>query len=236
MCDENLDNVQEEQTDDASVEEIDVEKADKAFDDVVQDTPTPESPKSDEKKDAPKKQKDFFRSFLEQIELIIVALAAIILLFTFVGRTCRVDGDSMANTLHSNELVITTNLFYKPERNDIIVFHQTGKVYNEPIVKRIIGLPGDTVKIEYFSNEMQVTVTYPDGSTHILNEDYIKYDYPTYSNMTVYVEEGTVFAMGDNRSHSADSRSPAIGLIDQRRILGKVIWRVAPFDSFGKID
>ncbi len=194
--------------------------------------------KSDEKDEtiSNKKNKDFLRGLFEQIELIIVALAAIILIFTFAARTCRVSGESMENTLHHNELVITTNLFYTPERNDIVVFHQTGNIYNEPIVKRIIGLPGDTVKIEYFPHGMQVTVIYPDGSSHILDEDYIKYEYQTYQNMTVKVEEGTVFAMGDNRSHSADSRSPAIGLIDQRRILGKVIWRITPFDSFGKIE
>ncbi len=197
--------------------------------------------KEEEKEDAvltatAKSPKGFFRSLLEQIELVVVALAAIILIFTFVGRTCRVNGESMENTLHHNELVITTNLFYTPERGDIVVFHQTGSVYNEPIVKRIIGLPGDTVKIEYFPNNMQVTVTYPDGTIEVLDEDYMKYEKQTYSNMTVTVKEGTVFAMGDNRSHSADSRSSAIGLIDQRRILGKVVWRVTPFSRFGKIE
>ncbi len=184
------------------------------------------------------KQSDFVKGILEQIELAIIAFSIIVIIvFSFVCRTCRVSGPSMENTLYNNETVISSNLFYTPKHGDIIVFHQTGSEYNEPIVKRIIGLPGDTVSIEYFgSDSMRVTVDYADGTTQVLNETYIKYSGSRYLNSKTYVEEGTVFAMGDNRSNSADSRSSAIGLIDQERILGRVIFRITPFSRFGKVE
>ena len=185
------------------------------------------------------KSKTFFKSFIEQVELFVIIFAAIILIFSFFMRTCRVSGDSMNNTLYDKENVLISNLFYTPDRGDIIVFHQTdadNPNNNEPIVKRVIALAGDTVKVEHFKGSMRVTVTDADGNSTVLEEDYIEYDYPTYSDSVVYVEEGTVFVMGDNRSHSADSRSGRIGLVDTRRILGKVIFRVTPISRFGTVD
>jgi hypothetical protein len=73
---------------------------------------------------------------------------------------------------------------------------------------------------------MLVTITDADGNITLLEEDYIRYDYPSYPNSETYVEEGTVFVMGDNRSHSGDSRSGKIGLVDTRRILGKAVFQL----------
>ncbi len=181
----------------------------------------------------------FIRSFIEQVELFVIIFAAIILVFSFLVRTCRVSGDSMNNTLYDGENVLISNVFYTPNRGDIIVFHQTDEndvSNNEPIVKRVIAIAGDTVKIEHFRKTMKVTVTDADGNSTVLEEDYIQYDYPSYADSTVYVEEGTVFVMGDNRSHSGDSRSSRIGLVDTRRILGKVIVRVTPISKLGAVD
>jgi signal peptidase I len=83
---------------------------------------------------------------------------------------------------------------------------------------------------------MRVTVTDSEGNSTVLKEDYIRYERPTYSDSITYVEEGTVFVMGDNRSDSSDSRSMRIGLVDTRRILGRVIVRVTPFSRFGTVD
>lgn len=185
---------------------------------------------------SPQKKTSLFKSTIEQIELIIIAFAIIILIFSFVTRTCEVSGASMEDTLYHKETVLISNLFYSPERGDIIVFHQTGEKYNEPIVKRVIGLPGDTVKIEYINNSMLVTVTDSQGNSQTLEEDYIKYTQTGfYSNSVTYVEDGHLFVLGDNRSVSADSRSQDIGQIDQRRILGKVILRLTPFSRFGAV-
>ena len=173
------------------------------------------------------------KEFISYIELMAIVFAIVILIFSFVFRTCKVSGDSMNDTLFHDQTVIISDVLYTPKRNDIIVFHQTGDTYNEPIVKRVIGLPGDTVNIEYTYDTMKVTVIDKDGNAEVLSEEYIKYDGPRYySNSSTFVEEGTVFAMGDNRSNSADSRSSAIGLIDTRRILGKVYFRIIPFKVF----
>ena len=185
------------------------------------------------------KSNNVIRAVIEQLELFVLVLAIIIFIFSFVIRTCRVSGDSMNDTLVHNENVIVSDIAYTPQRGDIVVFHQTGLDeydYNEPIVKRVIGVEGDTVKIEHLRNTMIVTVTDKDGNKTVLKEDYIKYDYPSYSNSTTYVEEGTVFVLGDNRSHSGDSRLSSIGLVDTRRILGKVVLRVMPFSRFGAVD
>ena len=203
--------------------------------DAAENTPTVE--------EAPTKKKpsSFSIGFVEQVELIVIAFVAIVLLFSFVFRTCRVSGPSMENTLLDSETVITTNMFYTPERNDIIVFHQTGTDegdLNEPVVKRVIGLPGDTVTIQHLSDTMIVTVIDENGNKTVLEEPYMKYEgmrYWMYDN-TFYVEEGTVFVMGDNRSNSMDSRDARIGLVDTRRILGKVIFRVTPFSRIGTVD
>ena len=179
------------------------------------------------------------KAFLEQVELFVIVFAIIVLVFSFVGRTCRVSGDSMNNTLLDGENVLISNLFYTPARGDIIVFHQTDEfdeMNNEPIVKRVIAIAGDTVRVEHLSNTMRVTVTDANGVATVLEEDYIEYDYPSYPDSVTVVEEGTVFVMGDNRSHSADSRASRIGLVDTRRILGKVVVRVTPISRFGKVD
>ena len=195
-----------------------------------------------EEKEAPKKAptakktSSFNAGFVEQIELIVIAFAAIVLIFSFLFRTCQVSGPSMENTLLDKETVIVSNLFYKPDRNDIIVFHQTGTL-NEPVVKRVIGIPGDTVTVSHMTDKMIVTITDESGNTSILEEPYVKYDgyRPWMNDCTVYVEEDTVFVMGDNRSNSNDSRGSDIGLVDTRRILGKVILRVSPFSRFGTV-
>jgi signal peptidase I len=182
----------------------------------------------------------FSRGLVEQIELIVIAFAIIILIFSFFVRTCEVSGSSMENTLLDGETVLISNFLYEPQRGDIVVFHQTSDTnsnFNEPMVKRVIGLPGDTVKIEYSYGTMTVTVISPNGASTVLKEDYVKYHGSgMYYDNTYYVEEGTLFAMGDHRTVSADSRHPDIGLVDSRRILGKVILRITPFEKFGKVE
>lgn len=187
----------------------------------------------------PKKEKaPFTKSFIEQLELIVIFLAIIILVFSFVCKSCMVDGDSMLNTLHNQERVIIWSLFYTPQYEDIVVIHDNGNL-NKPIVKRVIGLPGDTVRIEHYTTEMKVTVTHSDGTVDVLDEDYIRYSlsdgylssYPSVQEWSV--GDGEVFVLGDNRLNSLDSRME--GCYDQRQILGKVVFRMIPFDKMGVV-
>lgn len=192
---------------------------------------TQNAPKSKEKKSS------FTKGVLEQLELVIIFFAIMIVIFSFVCKTCVVDGDSMEHTLSHSERVLIWDAFYSPDYGDIVVIHDNDEL-RKPVVKRIIGLPGDTVTVEHFSNFMKVTITHSDGSTEVLDEDYINYNdgfVATYSPKETYeVQDGQVFVMGDNRLNSLDSRK--LGCYDSRQILGKVILRISPINKFGGVS
>lgn len=232
--DKNERNEQQEQAD-ASVEmteEVSEEPTEANQDDAI------EAEATVEKEDSLKKNTlSFAKEFVDYVEMFVLAVCFVILLFSFAFRLCTVDGASMENTLLEGEKLVVSDLFYEPQVGDIVVFHQTG-VLNEPVVKRVIARGGETVSLAYTYDTMTVTVTAVDGTVRVMEEPYIKYEgYPLYLRpMTVTVPEGQLFVMGDNRNESKDSRHPDIGLVDERRILGKVILRVAPITRFGKVD
>lgn len=184
-------------------------------------------------------------SLLEYFEILVFSLAFVVLLFTFCVRLCQVSGDSMLNTLVDGEKLLVSNVFYEPECGDIIVFHQTGMYLNEPVVKRVIAVGGEKIQIDF--DTWTVTVTDKQGNTRVLEEDYAFFDpmrkamyeshrsdYDFSEPMTI--PEGYIFVMGDNRYNSLDSRFDDIGLVDQRRVLGKVICRLTPFDKMGAVE
>ena len=197
---------------------------------------------TDEVKAKPKTT--LLKEIYDYFELFIISACAVLLLFSFATRICRVDGPSMLNTLHDSEMLLVTDLFYTPERGDIVVFHQTGDQpsdLNEPIVKRVIATEGEWIDIKNVNGKLQVTVYNSDyNNPIILNEYYARYDdgvgYYKYDVFPVQVPQGCSFVMGDNRGNSLDSRSSSIGFVDNRRILGKVVCRLMPFDKFGKVD
>lgn len=193
----------------------------------------------------PKKKKTTFLSELfDYFELFIISACCVLIIFSFVTRICRVSGDSMLNTLYNLETLIVSDVLYTPERGDIIVFHQTGDQpgdLNEPVVKRVIATEGEWIDIEVRDNRLIVTI-YDSNKENpqVLDEDYANYfkgtGYYRYSNYPVQVPEGCIFVMGDNRGNSLDSRSDSIGFVDVRRVLGKVVCRVTPFDKFGIVN
>ena len=147
-------------------------------------------------------------SLYDFVEMIGAITVVIILCFSFVVRLNVVDGPSMENTLHTGEYLVVSDLFYKPTRGDIVVLQspEAAEQYRKPLVKRVIATEGQTVDIDMSTGNVTV-----DG---------------------IAVTDGHVFVMGDNRNNSADSRLSAIGLIDERCIVGKVLLRVFPFDKF----
>ena len=187
--------------------------------------------------------------FFDIFEVFILSTCIVLLFFSFFIRLCRVDGPSMENTLINNEMLVISDLFYTPEYGDIIVFHQTSNTVsrlNEPIVKRVIATENQWIDIKVNDNKLTVTV-YDENmeNPRVLTEDYAKYSSYTASlnrdnTYPMQVPAGHVFVMGDNRNNSTDSRSHNIGdvngCVDERRILGKVILRVAPFSKFGPVD
>ena len=175
-------------------------------------------------------------SLYEWFDSILRALIIIIVLLTFVFKLCTVVGGSMLNTLHDGEKLIISNLFYKPHENDIIVFHQTGDL-NEPCVKRVIATGNKWVKIDYDSSTLYVSTDHVFDEGDIVDESQYAYfdigGYKMKGSLETFVPDGYLFVMGDNRNNSADSRSPLIGLVDEKTVLGKVIFRISPSDKFG---
>jgi len=189
----------------------------------------------------PNTQKKFLSNIVDYVELIVIAVCLVIGIFSLAFRTCTVDGNSMNNTMLNQEVIIVSDMFYSPERYDIIVFHQTDNTNNlnrnKPLVKRVIGVGGDTVKIDY--DTWTVTVTDKNGETTVLDEDYIYLSQrgSIFSGTREYVvPEGSLFVLGDNRNESLDSRYSEVGFVDQRRVLGKVVLRVSPMSKFGTVD
>ena len=157
------------------------------------------------------------------------AVLIALLLRIFVFELVRVDGPSMQPTLYGGDRVAVQSMLYTPQRGDVVVVD--GYInYGDPLVKRIIALGGDTVDINFETGAVTLN-----GA--VLEEPYISAPTTTGYDVEfpVTVPEGCVFVMGDNRPRSLDGRSTEVGFIDERDILGKVLLRVFPLSSFGKI-
>lgn len=158
--------------------------------------------------------------------VIAIIIAAIILAFF---KPIIVQQESMQPNFYSGDYVITSRqsyrLFGQPERGDVIVFKsglydENGKQKN--LIKRIVGLPGDTV-------EIKAGDVYINGE--LLQEEYVAEQGLSGEMDAVIVPEGRLFVMGDNRRVSEDSRSARVGTIDMESIVGKVVIRLYPFSE-----
>lgn len=183
-----------------------------------------------------KKDKNEINSWEKSIVLylhdLIYMLMTILLVFLICFRVIVVSGDSMYSTLLDGDyLLLLGNLFYhEPQQGDIVVISKQNYDNGKPIVKRVIATEGQTVDIDFKSGTV-----YVDGI--VLKEDYI--NNPTTDNrgmeFPLVVEENCIFVLGDNRSVSLDSRSPHIGQIDEREVLGKAIYLMIPGTSHGDL-
>lgn len=155
-------------------------------------------------------------------------MCIVLLFLKFVAQRTCVNGDSMNDTLQSGDNLMVDKLSYRfkdPERFDIIVFpyeHQENTYY----IKRIIGLPGETVQVQ-------------DGKIYIngevLDEPYGKeeMDHPGIAVEPIRLADDEYFVLGDNRNNSSDSRDPSVGNIHRDKIVGKAFIRIWPLSEFG---
>lgn len=176
---------------------------------------------------SPKEKFDLKKEIFSWVEMLVVSLVTVSLLIVFVGRLCPVKGSSMESTLHEGDCIITTAIHGKYRYNDVVAIRRKD---DTSIVKRVIGLAGDKIDIDFETGSVYL-------NDKLLDEPFINEPTAEARDFSgpVTVPEGHVFVMGDNRNHSDDSRVAKIGMIDERNIFGKVIFRVFPLAQMGKI-
>lgn len=173
--------------------------------------------------------KNILKEILSTSIYLLVVLCAAYLIITYVGQRTQVSGSSMETTLSDGDNLLVDKITYRfsdPKRFDIIVFpfqYDTDTYY----IKRIIGMPGETVQIDYDGN------IYIDGE--ILEESYGRevIQNPGRAAEPITLGEDEYFVMGDNRNNSSDSRDPSVGNIHRKNIIGRAWVRIWPFSKFG---
>lgn len=179
------------------------------------------------------KKRNFLTTFFDFLEIAIISATIFLLVYLFVGQLLEVTGDSMIPTLYDKEQVIAEKLsirFSPIERGDIVIFKHPEQ-NNRLLIKRVIGLPFDNLKIlnghVYINGKM-------------LDEPYLGKNTLTYPNKSISagveitVPEYSYILMGDNREKSSDSRS--FGPIRQELVIGKAAVVYYPFKNFRMIE
>ena len=179
------------------------------------------------------------------LEVLIIAIVLYIAIWSAL-QTVRVDGESMVGTLQNNDLLLASKVSYyfgSPQRGDIVVLVPPSDPTKD-FIKRVIGVPGDTIEIDGNRNPTAVLIK-PGGTgpwqrlaEPYLPESWVTMNYCCLPNgeqstspQPLHIPSGMYFVMGDNRNKSSDSRS--FGLVARNKIIAKAFLRVLPFGHFG---
>ena len=179
-----------------------------------------------------KPQKSFVRQLSETIIYFAVILVCVLLIQRFIIQPVEVNGSSMESTLSDDDHLLLekiTYLYSNPERFDVIVFHPYE--YDDELcyIKRIIGLPGETVQIVgniIYINGVPLSENF--GRENVIQDAGI-------ASSPITLGEGEYFVLGDNRNNSKDSRNESVGVVTSDSILGRAWCRIWPFSDFGFI-
>ena len=182
-------------------------------------------------KNKEEKEKGILAKLLGWVLYIAVIMLLTYLIITFVGQRTMVSGSSMETTLSDGDNLIVDKISYRfkdPERFDIIVFPYKYEE-NTYYIKRIIGMPGDTIQI-------RDGYVYIDGE--LLESDVYGAEVMEYANLAsdpIVLGEDEYFVLGDNRNHSSDSRDPSVGVLTRKDLIGRAWVRIYPFNKMGVI-
>ena len=176
------------------------------------------------------KKKSIGKELISWIIYLAILFGAVYLIVQYVGERTTVSGESMYPSLSDGDSLIVDKISYRfvdPDRYDVVVFpfqYQEGTFY----IKRVIGLPGETVQImegKVYINGKELNDPY--GYEAIRN--------PGLASNPITLRQDEYFVLGDNRNNSADSREPSVGTISREDIIGRAIFRIWPFDSIGLV-
>jgi len=165
------------------------------------------------------------RKLYELIGSLEAGVFFVVLLFVFLIRGVGVEGASMEPTLKNGDYVIVSSHFYDVERGDIVVIAPY-KELEKPIIKRVIGVEGDVIDIDFKKHKVYV-------NSQEIDEPYVgaliakSYDV----EFPIKVREDTYFVLGDNRNDSMDSRDSKVGLVPENMVFGKVLFKMIPFGT-----
>jgi len=174
--------------------------------------------------------KEKFKKIIKELYPYVVIVIVVVLFRTFIATPVRVDGSSMDSTLKNGDILILNKLDKDYERFDVVVVNITVDGKTSKLVKRIIGLPGET--IEYKDNELYIDgKKIEDVTTERTNNFSIKDLYDVEE-----LPDNYYFVMGDNRNSSRDSRDNTVGLIKKEDIVGTTTIRLFPFNKIGKFN
>lgn len=192
-----------------------------------------------ETEEAPQKNSNWLKELRDWVLAILIAVVIAFIVRNFVFTLVKVQGQSMEPTLHTADRLYVNRLFYTPEKGDVIVFVSEDDP-KHPYIKRVIATEGDTVYIDFSTGDVFV-------NGELLEEPYIKektfltgrYIHELaakgkYSpENPIVIEEGHLFAMGDNRNNSKDSRE--LGQIPYDEVIGGTVFRFWPMNQFGSV-
>ena len=165
------------------------------------------------------------KKIIKELYPYVVIVIIVVLFRTYIATPVRVDGDSMKDTLHNNDILILNKLDKSYKRFDIVVVNYN----NTKLVKRIIGMPGEN--ISYKDNELYINdKKYEDIETSRTFDFTLEELYALDR-----IPNNYYFVMGDNRGNSLDSRDYRVGLIKKEDIVGVTIFRLFPFNKIGTV-
>lgn len=177
--------------------------------------------------------KQLFSFFADIFETIVISLAIFLVVYLFLVQPHRVQGDSMLPNFKNGELILTDKISYRlrqPQRGDVIVF-KAPYDKSKDFIKRIIGLPGEKIKIEngeIFINDKRLAESYLPNLTNIMHGgSYLK------EGEEYLIPQEHYIVFGDNRAHSSDSRE--FGPVAKKDIVGKAFFIYWPPDAFAFI-